>query len=301
MKESLKKIKLTLQSLINNLASKNYLGKAITINNLTYFEYENLQELRIIINEYESLQIFEDLINIIKSSAVFQTSDNEFRVNSSEGQKINTTLKNLEYLSSNLLSVLKNTLPEEDPSSINIKLPDHVDDFDKLSKVSRDIHIAISQIVINNEINGEEKIVSVENGSIWLNVFLGGTAIPVVASLIWAAAVIRKKWLEGNIIEQQIRSLKVKNDSLEDILKAQKEQTALLIESEAKHIESEHFQAHSPENLERIKNSVTIFAELISKGAEFQPSLMAPEQVTNLFPDPKNIMGLESKIKQISN
>ena len=65
------------------------------------------------------------------------------------------------------------TVPEENQYSINIKLPE-IKDFDQLSNVSRDIHIALSQVLFNDEINGETKIISVENGSIWINVFVGG-------------------------------------------------------------------------------------------------------------------------------
>jgi len=98
-----------------------------------------------------------------------------------------------------------------------------------------------------------------------------------------------------------VRGLKVKNDSLQDILNAQKAETELMIEAEAEHINSEHFKENVPENIERIKNSITIFAELIGKGAEIHPALIAPEDVSNLFPDTKNLIGLESKIKRITN
>ena len=72
-----------------------------------------------------------------------------------------------------------------------------------------------------------------------------------------------------------------------------------MIQAEAEHIQSEHFKNNAPENLKRIKNSISIFAELIGKGAEIQPALVAPENVANLFPDPTNLIGLESKIKKI--
>ncbi|HXL55998.1 MAG TPA: hypothetical protein VN958_07065, partial [Chitinophagaceae bacterium] len=103
------------------------------------------------------------------------------------------------------------------------------------------------------------------------------------------------------LLEEQVRGLKVKNDSLEDILSAQKKETQLMVEAEAAYINSEHFKENIPENIERIKNSIAILAELIGKGAEIHPALVAPENVSNLFPDPKNLIGLESKIKRITN
>ena len=101
-------------------------------------------------------------------------------------------------------------------------------------------------------------------------------------------------------MHEQVKALKVKNESIEDILKAQKAQTALMIQAEAEHIQSEYFKRNSPENIERIKNSIATFAELIAKGAEVHPAIVASEDVSNLFPDTSKILGLESKIKRLT-
>lgn len=74
-----------------------------------------------------------------------------------------------------------------------------------------------------------------------------------------------------------------------------------MIQAEAEHIESEHFKNKAPENIERIKNSITTFADLIGRGAEIHPALVAPENVTNLFPDPTKLISVESKIKRLAN
>lgn len=190
------------------------------------------------------------------------------------------------------------TTPAENSNSINIKLPP-VKDFDDLANVSKEFHLALTQVLYIDEINGETKIESVDNGSIWINVLVGAAGLAVVASLVWSAAVVYKKILEGKLLAEQVRSLKIKNDSLEDILKAQKEATSALIQAEAEHIQSEHFQEKIPENLERIKNSIKLFADIIDRGAEIHPAIVAPEQVSNLFPDMKNVVGIESKIKKL--
>ena len=220
------------------------------------------------------------------------------RIQQGEASQIEANLILLKTLSENFSTVLLKTVPEEDLDSINIKLPE-VNDFDELSKVSREIHLGLTQIIFNDEIKGQTKIVSVENGSIWLNVLVGSTAVGVIASLVWSSAVIYKKIQEGKLLEQQVRGLKVKNDSLEDILKAQKAETELMISAEAQHIDSEHFKEKAPENIERIKNSITTFADLIGRGAEIHPALVAPESVSNLFPDPTKLVNLESKIKKL--
>jgi hypothetical protein len=294
MKTSLKLIKQQLQDILKRLNWKfepNPNGQLIRLS--------GLNGIRPVLNDIESLQLFAGTIKGLKSSVIYTSSMDDMNAQVGEGNSVNNQLTLLKTLVQNFLEVLLKTVPEENIDSVNIKLPD-LNDFDDLSKISRDLHLALTQVVINEDIKGETKITSVENGSIWINVFVGATAVTVIASLAWSSAVIYKKIQEGRMLEQQVRGLKVKNDSLEDILKAQKKETDLALQAEAEYVNSEHFKNGSPENIERIKNSIGILAELINKGAEIHPALVAPENVANLFPDPTKLIGVESKIKKLT-
>ncbi|MCR8561605.1 hypothetical protein KXD93_28380 [Mucilaginibacter sp. BJC16-A38] len=119
-------------------------------------------------------------------------------------------------------------------------------------------------------------------------------------TLAAAGAVIYKKILEGRIVEQQLRTLKLRADSLEDVRAAQKESLSQLIQAEAEHLNSITFKRNVPENIERIKNSIELFASLLDKGAEVHPAIGAPENVSNLYPNLKALPTVESKIKQIN-
>lgn len=271
-----------------------------TSTNGNYINLSGLSSIRSAIYEINKLNLFTSLINSLESSAIFTTSYDQLNINFQEANKIVANLNLLKTTITNFLEVLNATLPEEDINSINIKLP-HINDFEELSKVSKEIHLGLSQVIFNEEINGQTKIVSVENGSIWFNVFVGASAVTLIASLTWASTVIYKKMQEAKMLNEQVRGLKVKNDSLEDILEAQKIETDLIIQAEAEFIASEYFKKNVPENIERIKKSISTFAELIAKGAEIHPSLVAPENVSNLFPDPTKLIGLESKIKKLAN
>ena len=295
MKIPLKLIKKQLQSV-----SKNLIWDITTTPNSSTYELKGLNNIREFIRTIDSMKLFTKVIDELKQSVLFTTASDSMRAQPGEAQRVEKNLSLLKELVLNFLDILLKTVPEENVDSINIKLPE-VKDFDDLSKISRDIHIGLSQVILNDEIKGQTKIVSVENGSIWLNVFVGTTAVSVVASLAWSAAVIYKKVQEGKLLEQQIRGLKVKNESLEDILKAQKAETALMIQAEAEYINSQHFKENNPENIERIKNSISTFADLIGKGAEIQPAIIAPETVANLFPDSTNVLNIESKIKKLAN
>lgn len=300
MDASLKFIKQQIQNILKRLEWK---AENTANNNQglpTQMKLSGLTNIRSIINDIRTLKLFDGVVESLSNSVIYTTANDQMTVQIQEGREIVANLSLLKTLSTNFLNVLLTTVPEEDINSINIKLPP-VNDFDELSKVSREIHLGLTQVIYNDDINGQTKIVSVENGSIWFNVFVGASAVTVIASLVWASAVIYKKILEGKLLAEQVRGLKVKNDSLEDILKAQKVETDLMIQAEAEHISSEHFRENAPENIERIKNSITTFADLIGKGAEIHPALIAPEDVSNLFPDPTKLIGVESKIKRLAN
>lgn len=297
METTLKLIKNQLQNILKRLEWKYETTQQGTTNVL---KLTGLNNIRSVLNDLNNLNLFDSVVNSLLNSAIFTTANDQMTVQYQEGQLIIANLSLLKTLCTNFSNILLRTVPEEDVNSINIKLP-QVNDFDELSKVSREIHLGLTQVILNDEINGQTKIVSVENGSIWLNVFVGASAVSVIASLVWSSAVIYKKIQEGKLLVEQVRGLKVKNDSLEDILKAQKAETDFMIQAEAEHISSEHFQENKPENIERIKNSISTFAELIGKGAEIHPALVAPEKVSNLFPNASNLLGLESKIKKLAN
>lgn len=294
METSLKVIKTQLQEILKNFTWKIEVFAA----NNTFYNISNLKEIRTVLNNIESLGLFQNVVHDIQNSVIFTTKNDIVRIQQTESVIIDNQLKLLKSLAENFLNVLVSTVPEETVDSINIKLPP-INDFDELSKVSRELHLALTQVIYNDEINGQTRIASVENGSIWLNVIVGATAVTLIGSLVWSAAVIYKKILEGKLLEQQIRGLKVKNTSLEDILAAQKTETQLIIQAEAEYLNSEFFKNDPAGNVEKLKNSVTIFADLIAKGAEIHPALVAPENVSNLFPDPTKIIGLESKIKRL--
>jgi hypothetical protein len=260
----------------------------------------NANVVRTSVETIEELGLFEALINEIKSSPLFKLSGDTIRMSNAEAIEVNRLLNQLNDLADSLLTFLAQVVINEDPLSINIKLP-NVKDFNDLAEHSRNLHLAFTQVIYLDDVNGDLKIESVENGSIWLNVMLYGAITgTVVASLIWSAAVVYKKILETKVLEQQLRGITIRNDSLEDVLQGQKASIANLIQSEAEHVNSTSFKTNEPENIERIKGSIRLFAELLDKGAEVHPAIGAPEQVSNLFPNMKALPTIESKTKQLS-
>lgn len=266
-------------------------------NNVTLFT--KLTGLRKALNKLETTGLLTEEIKELRSTAIFTTNKDNVTLNTAEARQLKIKLDNLVRLVGSLNSSFEEIGGEVSENSISIKLPE-ITDFEDLSKFSSDFHKILTQAIVNDEINGQVRIDSVENGSIWLDVYLGTTAaVTLIGSLTWSAAVIFKKIKEGQLIEQHVKSLKIKNDSLKEIQEKQKQALDLMIEAEAKSLYDESFKGNDNEQIERLKLSVKMLSSLIEKGAEIHPALNQPEKVTNLFPDMKKLNIIESRIKKL--
>jgi len=270
-------------------------------NTVSVARFANLINFRIGINLLEETALLTDAILDIKQSGIFSTTQDELVLNLPEGRKLRVPMLNLIKLVNALNQTFLELSGKTRENSVSIKLP-NVNDFDDLAKTSNTFQTILTQSIINNEIKGQIKIDSVENGSIWLDIYLGSApALALVGGLAWSAAVVFKKIQEGRIIEQHVKSLNIKNESLKEIKDAQKKAIDLMIDAEANQLYSENFKtADNHEQIERLKHSIKLLSEQIDKGAEIHPALNAPENVTNLFPDMKHLELVESRIKKLT-
>lgn len=292
----LKEIKRILQAQLTELEIKT---EQSTANNQTFLTFKGAKNYRMSVEKIAQTGLFKNEIDELRNTLLFTSGQPDVRVINNEARVIVEQTDRFKKLATGLLETLKEVTPEENPDSVSIKLP-NVTDFEDLSRFSSDFHKVLSQAIINEEIGGKVEISSVENGSIWLDVLLGSSAaVTLVAGLAWSGAVIFKKIQEGRILEKQVKALDIKNDGLKEIQEKQKIQLDQLVEMEAKHLFSENFKENDPEQIERLKHSIKLLADLLFKGAEVHPALQAPEKVSNLFPDFKNLELLESKIKKI--
>lgn len=274
---------------------------------LTTVMFSGLRSFMKGLNHLTPMDIFLSLVDDIINDPFYfsllrKQVDDNIRVNDDElarhfTSKVSSLLQQYDivYRAINTLSP-----PDAGENSISIKMS-KVRDLDDLYKTAQDFNIIFSQLILNEKIGGSLEIKNVENGSVWLDVFVGTPlAVSVIGSLTWAAAVVYKKIQEGKIIEEHVKSLKIKNESLTDLMMAQKELLKSTVEIEARNIETQYFSDGNNEQLGRIKNSISLLATQIEKGSEVHPYLNAPEDVKNLFPDMKKLPQIESKIPRLS-
>ena len=273
----------------------------VTKESFEYRDLNNINNFKLFLDTISTIDVYQEEIEFFRNSILYETTQNKINLKSKKALDIYHKAKYLSDSTNALKIVFHKLLPQSSDNSISIKLPEPAD-LEALNKTMNTVQKYISQLIVNDTINGTIKVNHWEFGSFWIELAVGTPgAVTLISSAVWAAAVISKKFNENKILEQQIRSMSIKNESLEDILESQKKLTSQLIDNEAQNVLDKHFEKDNFEQFERIKGTIKTFAKLIQDGAEIHPALMAPEKVQNLFPNYKKLDMVTSKIKQIED
>jgi hypothetical protein len=262
---------------------------------------DNLDRFRPLIVRLSQAEEFTEITTPILESEIFATDSDHF-YGSETYSRISGPIRRLQLLIVELPKVLRIHASPPSEFTVSLKLPDPADLKDALNVVTQ-FEKALEQLLFNPAINGEIRLIGWEVGSFWIDLYLASAlAVSVVGSVAWAAAVVRKKTLEGDLIEKKVQGLDIGNDALEALRDGLKKSVQTLTDAEALAILDKHYdKKNSGDQLERIKLSIKISADLIQRGAEVYPGLYAPEEVKNLFPEPAKLAAIVSKIQQLED
>jgi hypothetical protein len=263
---------------------------------------QNLDKLRNFVAKCRGIPGIEKYIVRVEQNQGFQSTQPTLRLNPDlQGELFSAASDLKDYIKS--LASFLNALGVQSPTESDIYVQFRtVGDLPAFKAQLETLQLILEQTILDSKIGGKMEIRSIDKGSIWLHLYIGSIqAVGFVGSIAWSAAVVYKKFQEGRLVEQHVESLKIKNEALKQIQEAQEKLLKDVVEAEAKHLEKEIFgEEENPDRLERIKHAIRLMQELLEKGAEVHPALMAPENVKNLFPDFKKLGAVESRIKKIT-
>lgn len=254
---------------------------------------EELKQLNFLTTEINELMSLE---NIYYS----KSEKDEIRVDHPSARKFKEIVSEIYTKSIAVLDAIDQAIPNQKENSISIKLPDY-SDLDQLQKFFNKLNNSLDKALKIEQIKGSVTIQNFDSGSLWVELVInGGTkAISFVGSLTYAAVVLSKKVKENKLMQANIDSLNIRNESMKDLQSALKKQIDAITEAETKNLLGEQKIQCDNEDLERMKHSVKTLAELITEGTQIKHALNAPEEVAENFPDFSNINLIESTIKQI--
>ena len=266
----------------------------------TTYTWKNLINVRNGINNLSELSFIAKDIDVIKSIApIFGTNSDTIKLLYDEDIKLSSAINQLKIGLSYVLDAIQSTEASSYQNTLMIKLPE-LKSFDDLSKVSNEFKKAID-IPVNDLNSGDEvNIITAENGSIWLFVYVGG-AINLIAAICWSAAVLRKKFAEAKIFEAHAKTLELKNDSIQILLNAQNQQIQNLLQAEAEAIAEKNYNGLDADAVGRLKLSITTIADLLDRGSIILPADKQNTELKKLFPDYSQLSLIESTIKHLKN
>lgn len=239
----------------------------------------------------------EDIIKLVEIK-FFDISEDSLSFTYTDYNILSDTTYEISIALSYFIKYYKTELAD-DEFSLNIRLPE-ISTFSDLAKISGDFKKAIEIPLLDSKIESDLKITHAARGSILLYVSLGTTlAVSLIGSIVWSAAVIRRKRAETKIYEAHTRTLELKNEMMEIFIEAQKKLVEETLDNEAQSILSERYKESSAESLERLKLSISTVSDLIDKGARILPTSTSND-LKQLFPDYDKLSLIQSAIKKIS-
>lgn len=263
----------------------------------------NLNRFKELINKIEEyeLDFYNDVIEKLYKSPIYSTTQNDISFSSTqEASKVYFNSKYILDSLNSLLLVFSKILPTPNENELSIKFPTTQNLEDLLKDMSK-IEKQLSIIVNDKEVNTHITLSKWEYGSYWIDIAIGTPfAISLIGSISWAAAHIASLIRKDK--EHSLYLQKIETDA--QMLNAIKEKQLLyldkLYENEVLNIQENYF--NNKENNERnkkIKDTIKLFADIIQRGGEFQPSLISPKEMKESYPDFKNIEHIPSKVLQI--
>lgn len=258
------------------------------------------------IDAIENLREFDFLLPSIKKlesvEEIYTSRLDTIKVSKAYYELFNQRFKHLHNVIEACIQLIQTSVSVESKNSIAVKLPDFKN-LDNLSTFTSKLNQILNQLLSADDFNANIELKNFDSGSIWYEIALNSLpAVGLVGSAVWSAAVIRKKIIEGNIMLENLRTLKIKNEGIEDIKNSLKIQLDNLIKVEANNlIEEQNLKSADPEYPQRVMFCIHELAKMLNEGTEIHHSLMAPEEVKNLFPDFKNLSLMESKVPRIED
>jgi len=267
----------------------------------------NLDGLRATLDIVEKIPVLKRYADAANATSLSRRPGDTLEFTNEDFSKLYTATSTVSTLVPTLISALNELNGNEKPYTIYIKLPD-TNDLVSAAQTLVEINKIISQVINHPSIGGHLTLTSWQNGSLWIELAVGSSlAVHTIGKLVNSAALAYREILKNRYLEEQVNAVAVRAASMEDLRVALQKNLQLLIDAEARQLYNGYIAGNKEDagnendQIERIKYSIKTLSELLDKGAEIHPSLLAPQEEQKLFPDMKALPKLLSDIKQLKS
>lgn len=236
--------------------------------------------------------LLNNLTSKILSKDYLHRSDDFVVIRTIEFKSLNQIITDIVRQSEELRKLISNILPEENPETVNIKIPSSITSLKELKVFIGDLEVCFR---LCKQIGCDTKIVGVDSGSSWIQLLLGGvvSCLPLIFWIAKNCLELRNLKLEGDRKLAEIEELKTKanGNEIDNIIKLRQQQNKEdydkklieLAEEGMKYIELQKENAETQNTiLKLLKDSIEKMGELIDKGMEIKPAISASEEIKKL-------------------
>lgn len=271
--------------------------------NVPYFKLVNSEIIRNILDELSPITSLNKIINsIINTSVGFEQSEMPINFDQRNRNIFFAEYRELVNRVHTIIDLFESIDYIKEHNGFDIKLPPEMSLLE-LSKCTKDLNTVFSTCPLLINVDGSITFSAVDVGSIWLSFVIGGAAttsiITMIAALVDKALIIRSHYLTTKEQAERIRSLQLGNDILEEAKNLNQQIGKKLLEQTSEDLAKEH-NIDDPEDLERLKHSIQLLSDWMSKGMEVYAAINAPAETKAVFPPVDKQLLTNDVIKKIT-
>ncbi|MBU8612122.1 MULTISPECIES: hypothetical protein [Bacillus] len=188
------------------------------------------------------------------------------------------------------ITLIDKSVSKQDKNTVSVKLP-NFNTLDELEKFTKKLNKAFQSGITNKEIDGQFNLQGFDTGSMWMEILVSSSAaLLILGKIIDAAqkiAINSQQYLNAKALYErtvlQNEQVKKQTEASDAFLEGLQKSINAITDAEIKNvIEGSDYSA---EAIGEIKKSAELFAGLINEGAQFHPSLDAPTEAVEAFPE----------------
>ncbi|MEC1686997.1 hypothetical protein [Bacillus mojavensis] len=267
---------------------------AITVSNSGHKKMiTGLQKSLNAINELSCLGFLDDDIKRFESLGNIyhlRSPEDKVEVESLISNQIVSYINIVKEKLNGFITLIDKSMSKQDKNTVSVKLP-NFNTLDELEKFTKKLNKAFQSGITNKEIDGQFNLQGFDTGSMWMEILVSSSAaLLILGKIIDAAqkiAINSQQYLNAKALYErtvlQNEQVKKQTEASDAFLEGLQKSINAITDAEIKNvIEGSDYSA---EAIGEIKKSAELFAGLINDGAQFHPSLDAPPEAVEAFPE----------------
>jgi hypothetical protein len=187
-------------------------------------------------------------------------------------------------------SAITEFVAAEPEDAVAVRLPP-ADDLATLGRDILELDKALGQLVHLPTVGGDVKLGDVDRGSLWLTIILGHVGVALVAQVVRLVFEYRERSIALKVKEEALADVELQREIRDAIAKTMLAELERLRRDGVLKVASDAgIMPDDNESMNRIKYAVKSLEDLMERGLEIHPTLMAPPEQRALFPPQRRLL-----------